>query len=158
MAASKEVATPQGSAVEKVDAFFADIDLNEGEDPIEVQARIMAQILDAPTLDDAFNSGDTLSAEDLIDVPLEIDRVSWQRSSYKAGLQYFAVAFGQRLDEGLPVIFTTGAGNIVALLRRCQLHDEFPVQFKMVRAEQESEDGNRPIRFTRIGDRATPAA
>jgi hypothetical protein len=149
----KEVATPQGSAIEKVDAFFADIDLSEGEDPLEVQARIMAQILDAPTLDDAFSSGETLSAEDLIGVPLEVDRVSWQKSSYKQGLQYFAVAFAQRLDEGVPIIFTTGAGNIMALLRRCQLHDEFPVAFKMIRAEGESEDGNRPIRFARISDK-----
>lgn len=149
----KDLATQGGTptAMEKVEAFFADIRPDEAEDPIEVQARIMAQILDAPTLDEAFTVGDALSAEDLLDVPLEIQSVRWAKSAYEGGINYFAVAFGNRFDSGLPIVFTTGAGNIVALLRRCELHNEFPVRFRMIRKDRATEAGYFPIVFARIG-------
>lgn len=153
---SKEVATvgAEGSAIAKVDEFFRDVRIETDEDPLEVQARIMAQILDAPTIDDAFNLGGAMSAEDLLDVPLRIESVKWQKSSYEQGFVYFAVAFGERLDEAAPVVFTTGAGNIVALLRRAEVNGEFPIQFKMRRKEKATEAGYFPIVFERL----TPTA
>lgn len=148
----KDLATREETetAVARVDSFFADVQTVESIDPIEVQARIMAQILDAPTLDEAFTVGDALGAEDLLDVPLEITSVRWQRSAFEQGFRYFAIAYGQRFDEGLPIVFTTGAGNIVALLRRCELNGEFPVKFKMMRKDRATEAGYFPIVFARI--------
>lgn len=143
--ASAEQAPPparrEAGPIARVDEFFAGLGEDRLEDPLEIQARIMAEILEAPTLDEAFDVGKATPMESLFGVPLEVDAVKWQRSRYKEGFRYFAVCFGIRLDDSSRIVATTSAGNVVAFLRRAELRGELPVRFGVRARDAASEEG-----------------
>lgn len=99
----------------------------------DIAADIMAKILEAETLDDAFAAQDSglQNGKDFVDVEITVQdfelRPSDQKYLEKSTLGVYAKVTGARLDNGESFQFFTGAPNVVALLWKARYADSLPL-------------------------------
>lgn len=117
------------------------------EDPVEVQRRIVEQILEADNVDDILgNKALTTSGSDMLGVPFTLHAVQIMRSGMKGGLGVFAV-LDIELEDGKELKLTTGAGNVMAQAVALWRGDFLPYKVMIVEAETESASGFKPQRL-----------
>lgn len=116
------------------------------DDPEQISAEIVAQLLSATTDAELERVGTAEGWRDLIDVPVRLAGFRWRPSSFDEGSAVFFVVFGERLDTGEQVVLTTGARNVLAQL--CNMAERGTL-VGAVRAIRESDsptrNGYRPL-------------
>jgi hypothetical protein len=114
--------------------------LGEGEwenaisdDPEEVTREIARRILTAESEGDIYKQDSTLSATDVLGVPLNIRTVRWQKSRMDGAANVFAIIGATRLNDGSDLLITCGGRNVMAQLlqagRLGKIPSEMPVMF-----------------------------
>lgn len=84
--------------------------------PEQQQLAIVARILRAQTLDEILGSFEATPIDQVLDQPMEIHAVRWERSEYEEGNPYYALIDAVLIDDGNRVTLTTGSTNILTQL------------------------------------------
>lgn len=111
-------------------------------------AEIVAQILAAETDEQlmAIEAGSAVGWRELLEVPVELLGFRWRPSDYDEGSSLYFVVFGNRLDNGDPVVLTTGARNVLAqLVNRAKRGTLTGAIVKLVQSEKPTKAGYRPL-------------
>lgn len=115
------------------------------EDPEQVQARILRNLMTAQTAQDVLGSGGVTPAADLIGVPLLIQGIRASNSDYEAGPDMYLHVDARIVANGDPVTFSTGARDCLLKLVRLDQLGAFPVEVVMRKASKPTKDGFYPI-------------
>lgn len=161
-AASGEVVAPTDPrAKQELDAMLAQIVGNEpsaqeilqaivgGEDLPEASAQqsqsgIVARILGAEGAEGVLDMGEPIKAEELEQVPLQINGVRWMRSTFDEGPGVYAVADALREDTGEQVKVTCGGVNVMTQLLKLQTMGAFPQRVKIAKSQRPTKSGYYP--------------
>lgn len=118
------------------------------EDPALMTRQVIEQLLAAESDEELFSSGQAIGWRNLLGLPVELNGFRWRPSSFEEGSNVFFVVFGKRMDNGEPVVLTTGASGILAqlvnLARRGRL---VGAVVKMVEADKPTRSGYKPLRL-----------
>lgn len=131
-------------------AIFEGIDVEVIEDPVAVQREILRRIFAAETIGDLDETSGATPWRELLDVPIEVERVEVRRSRFQQGAAIFAVVHGYRLDEGEPVVLTTSGMNPLAKLLKAQSEGWLPWKVRMVTLA-ETANGYKPLDLVSAG-------
>lgn len=91
-----------------------------------VQIEIAKRILEATDAASVWAATQVLTAADLLNQPITVERVRWVTSAHKAGPPKFAVIEGKRTYGDAPFTMTCGAMNVVLTLYKLQKFDALP--------------------------------
>ena len=145
---SKELETLP--AVEAALKTGAELPEMEPQDATEAARAIVARILDAPDVDAVFDQGKATSAVDVLDVPLLILNIRWQRSEYEGeGSTVYALIDAERADNGDELTITCGSRNVMAQLYRLAQLGALGTPVKIVRSEKATARGFKPMWLAR---------
>ncbi len=88
------------------------------DDPDKMAAEIVAQILAAESDEqlNAMQGGNAVGWQELLDVPVRVEGFRWRPTDYEEGSSLYFVVFAYRVDDGEPIVLTTGSRNILAQL------------------------------------------
>lgn len=115
------------------------------EDPEEVSRRILLRQLTAQSADELFGSNETLSAQEVIGVPLQVRSVEWRPSQLEGeGLPFFAVCKVARSSGEIETL-TCGAQSVCLKLAIADSRGWLPLWLRIVMAEEPTRSGRRPL-------------
>lgn len=107
-------------------------DMLGGNDAMEA---IATELMQAETVDDVLEGGGTLSADEILNLPIRIDKFTLRPASDEyADSEAFAVIEAVALDnndavgKGEVIVVTCGGYNVIAALLRIEQLDGFPVE------------------------------
>jgi hypothetical protein len=106
---------------------------------------IVAQILQATTVQELDAPWNDTDGEALIGVTFEAQAVTVHQSDYADGLGVFLRVEGVRLDNGEVISFSTGSVSTVAQLVRAYVIKAFPFVCEIVKAERPTKKGYFPL-------------
>ena len=124
--------------------------LGTSEDAVAAMAEIL---LDATTFEDMFNAADNgiKPRDDLMDTALEIEDISFNRSTYDAGLPYYATFFGKRVSDGEEFITNCGAWQTVVVAYKMIKNGWLPRVITFHKSEQSTASGFYPVNILPAG-------
>lgn len=114
-------------------------------DPEAIQREIMEQIWNATSDEELLLVGKATPWQDLLGVPVEIRGFRWSKSQYDQGAKVFFVVQAIRLDNGEPVVLTTGGKNVIMALANIAKRDAFPFVGALQEAEKPTAAGFKPL-------------
>lgn len=145
-----------GSALENVKAgpLVAAV-LGWGEVPTMdtslIRDEITAAILNAENPEAMLEQANTLSFDQLLGVPIEVQQFYLLPSSYEGdGPPCFAVVKATNLLDGEPLTITTSGENILLVLAKAGDEGWARLRFKVTRAERKTQLGRSPYRVESI--------
>lgn len=137
---SAEAKAETGSLAEVEQALLtgsADFKL---EDATEVARAIVGKILEAESESEVWADVGTIGARDVIDRPLTILGVRWNKSGYDEGLPVYAIMDCVDPDSGETLTVTCGAAKIMARLLQLQrLGLPFPKRVKVIESAKSAQ-------------------
>jgi hypothetical protein len=118
--------------------------LGTSEDAVAAMAEVL---LDATTFEDMFNADDNgiKPRDDLMDTALEIEDISFNRSTYDAGLPYYATFFGKKVSDGEEFITNCGAWQTVVVAYKMKKNGWLPKAVIFHKSEQSTASGFYPV-------------
>lgn len=108
------------------------------------QAAIVARILQAGDPDAVLDMGQPVGADELEQVPLEVNGVRWMKSTFEEGPGVYAVIDAVRGDNNEPVKVTTGSTNVMTQLLKLQTMGALPQRVKIVKSARPTQSGYYP--------------
>jgi hypothetical protein len=119
---------------------------SEADDAV---ADIIAQVLQADSVDEVLADVDALHWHDFLDVPVTVYACKWQRSEYEKGMPFYVVVDGQRHDTGVRAPITIGAQTVIAQLVRLAQLNAFPCTVTLTYAtDKPTKSGYRPLKLS----------
>lgn len=109
----------------------------------EVQQDIVRRILASKTLEEAAQSFEATSAEDVEGVVLTVHGVAWLRSSYKEGPPVFCLIDCTPDGAKARIKVSLGGRSAMAVLLWAQHHKAMPFNCVLSRSEPGGENGYR---------------
>ena len=119
-------------------------------------ADIIAQVLSADSVDEVLGDTEVIGLQSMMDEPLTVYGLKFQRSDYEQGAPYYAVidVYRGRSQWRGPV--TTGAQTILAQLVRLQQLDAWPVTLVCTKATKKpTKGGYWPLKLSVVPTVAT---
>lgn len=115
-------------------------------DPDAVAKSIVQKILDMDDVDQILsgNIGGVVHAEDLLDTPVTVTDVRYNKSDHADGLGFYAICDATKSD-GTEIVFSIGSMNAMAQLFRLQSLDALPVTLKIVQSKKQTASGYYPM-------------
>lgn len=115
-------------------------------DSSDVSEKIMANILDAPTADDVFEStsgeaAGLIRSEDRYGVPLTIREVALNESTFNEGPPAYAVIEATNLRTGEDETIACGASNVVAGLIKLHQLNALPIDVVIFESSKRTANG-----------------
>lgn len=106
--------------------YVADMKATDDESPEAIQVEIARRILSADSVDAVWGATRVLTARDVLNQPIVVERVRWITSAHKAGAPKFAIIEGKRLHGDEPITVSCGAMNVVLTLYKLQKFGALP--------------------------------
>jgi hypothetical protein len=146
---AKELATPNLQTVEL--AILGEGEYTASvEDAEQIGKEIVYRIMSAESEDELFTQSATLSAKDLLGVPLLIKNVRWNTSRYgDEGPKVFAIIEAERMDNGDRELITCGSRNVMAQLLRAGQMGKLPMEVPLKFQENETASGYGALWLTK---------
>lgn len=107
-----------------------DLEIVSSED---VQADMVRRILQAGTLEDAFNNFSSVSASDLEGVPVRINGIAWMRSAFNEGPKVYALLDCVNLETGEAITVSMGGRSLMASFVWAQRNRAMPFEGEFVK-------------------------
>ena len=120
---------------------------NADEDPEAATEAMIAQIMDAMTVEDVLGTGVT-GLQSILNKPIYIDRVELRESDFTEGLGAYAVMHC-RNDDLEKMIVTTGSFSVIAALVKFQALNAYPVRCMAVQSAKPTKSGYYPLSLAR---------
>lgn len=105
---------------------------------------IVAQIMNASSVEDLDSAWDTVEAEELLGVKQIITNARYAMSDYEDGLGIFLVIDAINVATGEAFIWTTGSVSVVAQIVKAHHAGWFPLACILQQAKKPTKDGNFP--------------
>jgi hypothetical protein len=120
-------------------------------DPEAIARRIMAEIIDAPSVEDAFSNPTIVSARDAIGQAYELRGINVHASSFDSGGVFVSVD-AVDLATGERVILNTSAAKMLAKLYVLERDHAWPVKVRVVQALRPTASGYYPLDFELVAE------
>jgi hypothetical protein len=133
-------------------ALLTDAELPElePEDAGEIAKGIVERILTAGTVDDVLDQGKTTPAKDVLDIPMLVRSVRWNRSALEGeGPSIYALLEVTLLDDGSEAVVTCGSRNVMAQLYRLATLGALDTPVMIKESTKPSASGRRPMWLVR---------
>lgn len=118
------------------------------DDPDAVGREIVQRLLEATDDAELFSSQKAIGWRTLLGLPIELGGFRWRPSTLEEGSNIFFVVFGKRMDNGEPVVLTTGASGVLAqLVNMAKRGTLVGAIVKMEEASKPTAAGFRPLRL-----------
>lgn len=124
-----------------ITAYLADMRADDGESPEAIQAEIARRILSAPDIASVWQATKVLTAKDVLNAPIVVERVRWVTSAHEGGAPKFAIIEGKRVYGDEPVTISCGALNVVLTLYKLQKFDGLPARVMIAQKPSASGEG-----------------
>lgn len=111
--------------------------------PEEIQNRIFWRILSAESLEEMLAPQGTISAEDLLGVPVRFNDVHFNESTYGEGKEFYAIADG--IVDGKGVVISCGARTVMMMLFKAKTEGWLPFTATFERSPTPTAAGFYPI-------------
>lgn len=136
--------TTQAELVKYDDIRNALIDMAEAQSVSsdDVQRDIVQRILDAKTIEEAAQSFEATSAQDVEGVPLTVHGIAWLKSSYKEGPPVYALIDCTPHGSKQRLKVSMGGRSAMAFLLWTQHHKAMPFDVVFSRSDP-TEEGSR---------------
>lgn len=129
----------------EVGAVLGKVDVELYDDPEQAAVAIAQEILNSQSAQDVLRSRETVPAAELLDIPIEVTTVRFNRSDFDQGPSLYALMRAIILETGEVVIVTCGGRNVLAqLYRLCQL-EALPTRVRITRAKRATSAGYNPL-------------
>lgn len=116
----------------------------------DVALEIVNDILTAETADAILGDADVMHAEEIIDVPVTVHAVKWQRSGVGAGLPFYALMTISHVGKDDTKLCSCSATNVMAQLWQLQRIGLLPVDVRLVTSKRPTADGFYPMRLVNV--------
>lgn len=123
-----ELARVSDLTPEAVRAYLEDMDAQPDDGAETVQVDIARRILEATSVDDLWKATEVITADAVLNQPLEVESVRWATSRHAAGLPKFAVIEGSKVYGGERFVMTCGATNVVLTLYKLEQFKALPAK------------------------------
>jgi hypothetical protein len=149
----KGLSKSQQNVLSARDAMRQRLEVDNAKTDDDVMEKIADEIRHAETVDDVLQTGDTLEAGEMLDIPLKIESFKLRPSDEQyADTEAFAVINAVVMETGENVVITTGAYNLVNQLVKIDELGGLPIVCAIRQA-------GRALRLYRVGTRlSVPAA
>lgn len=137
-------AAPEPSAKEVMLWIMGEDQMSEA-DPEETSRAIMARILAADSAFEVLSGHRVVHAQDIMETPIKIHAVKWQRSTLEGPTACYAVIDAQRLDEEGHITVTTSGRNVMVQLLKLQHGGYLPVVARISQSTNPTARGYRPL-------------
>lgn len=117
----------------------------EQTDPEDSARAILARILSAETSDQLLVGHRVVHAKEILNIPLEVRAVKWQRSAYEEGGSVYAVITATPLGSETPQTITCGGRNVMMQLLNASHRGFLPLRCMITEASKPTEAGYRPL-------------
>lgn len=121
-------------------------DTLEAPDATEQASGIVRRIMDAKTAEDVLGESTVTHARDILDTPLQVLTVHWNKSTLAEGLPIYAVLDCVD-DDGAPVTVTCGGVRVMAQVARLAELGALPARVRILESERPTAAGFRPLRL-----------
>lgn len=132
--------------------------LPEIEDPEQAQRAIVAQVLQAESLQQVFADHSTIATKEMVGVPLRITDGRLMSGNLGEGDSVYMVIDAVDLRTGEIVVLNTGAPKIMAIVYRIKQMGKLPVEAEVVEAGRARPGQNAPLGLRAIGETAEAVA
>lgn len=140
--------TPDLSDPVKVLLDYARANMMDDEEDTEaVYARMAAQLLQANTADEVFDSQDSTKAETVLGIPIWCTDVKVRESDeeFTEGLGYFAIIKGVRSDKRTECVISCGGWSVVMELIRIHMLHDLPQMMVVRQKPRKTKRGFYPL-------------
>lgn len=127
--------------------FLAKLKQEQEADPAQVQLAIVERILSSQTVEEVFAESDVYHAQDLVDQPLIVNGVRFNRSDFDGVLAGYALMECADPDGGPDFLVSCGAVSVMAQLYRLGQLGAFPMPLFIQRAAKPTKAGYWPLRL-----------
>lgn len=108
---------------------------------------IVGAILTADTLDAILNPSDVMHAEQLVGHRFTLRGVKWSRSTFGAGLPFYALLTVSKVGDDATELLSCSATNVMAQVWAMEAHGFLPVDVMLVTSKRPTPDGYFPMRL-----------
>lgn len=153
--AGTAIATRSLEELEKIIAENERVEQMVVEDPEAITKQIIDQLLNAESDEELGQVGNATGWRTLIGLPVAILGFNWRPSTYDEGSTVFFVVRATRMDDGSPLVLTTGSRNVLAQIVNLAKRERFGPDciWKLVEGSP-TEAGFKPLWLEQV----TPAA
>lgn len=146
----RELVTRQHPAMVKFNEYLEN-HLDPASDADLAVADIIAQVLSADSVDDVLGDVDVIGLQEMLDEPIVLYGIKFQRSDFEAGAPYYAVIDVERPKKQWRGPVTTGAQTILAQLVRLQQLGAYPVTLIATKAtDKPTRGGYWPLKLSKV--------
>lgn len=124
-----------------------ELDEDREDDPEIAWARIITQIFRADTVDDVLASIDATGLTALLDKPIKVLDIDFQRSDYEVGSPYYLVMKCINIATGENMMVTCGAKRIIAQAVKLKVMGALPVDIIARKSQRATKNGFFPLRL-----------
>lgn len=117
----------------------------DDSDPEDTMRSIMARILSATTAEDILSGHKVTHAQDILNMPIKVDSVKWQKSRMNDGSACYAVITAESLEGEQKLTITCGGRNVMTQLLAFQVHQLYPVRCVIRPSSKPTEAGYYPL-------------
>lgn len=137
--------TPALVPMEQVLNMLAGMKEISAQSAEDIQANILADYLNAASLDDLLAQGTTVAAQDVLGLPITVTGVKWNESKVKNGPPVYAVITA--VGDGKPLTITCGSMNVMTQLYKAADAGWLPFDGVIDELAYETQQGYRPMFF-----------
>lgn len=127
-----------------IEAYLSDMSATEDDSPEAIQLEIARRILSADSVDAVWAATKVLTAKEVLNTPIIVERVRWITSAHKGGAPKFAIFEGTNVYTQAPITVSCGALNVVLTLYKLQKHGGLPAKV-MLSSKPSSSDAGRSV-------------
>lgn len=124
--------------------YLQDMSGTEDETPEAIQLQIARRILAANDVESVWQATKVLSARDILNTPIIIERVRWITSAHKGGAPKYAIIEGLNGFDQKPVTISCGAMNVVLTVYKLQKFSALPCKV-MITSKPSGSDPGRSV-------------
>lgn len=139
-----------------VELFNRHIESLAVSDNVDVQEKVLRQVLAATTAADILRAGEAVPADTLCDVPLRILGIRASESGFVDGADYYLHVDAEIVSNGDPVTFSCGASDVAMKLIRMDQLGLFPTVVRLEKAKKATQAGFFPMFLRPVNDDGEP--
>lgn len=114
-------------------------------DPEDAARSIVARILMADSAEDVLAVSKVTHAKDILQMPIEIHSVKWQRGGFEEGANCYAVIAATLLQDDERVTVTCGGVNVMTQLVKLGIIGAYPIHARIVQSAKPTAKGYFPL-------------
>jgi hypothetical protein len=131
--------------------ILAEVSTKPTSETKAAQNAIIMDVLSAETVEDVLADSSATPAEDVLDVPLKLNSVQYEKSDYAEGEPYYALLHVTRGDTGRDAVVSCGAQKVIAQALKLAQLSALPCEVVIRKAKKATRSGYFPLSLSKPG-------